>query len=80
MNEAVPSLVEFFVVYLFFVFFFALNISVIWSGILTCLSGCLTCLLRNLYAGQEAKLELNMEQQTGSKLGKGYVHAVILLI
>ena len=26
----------------------------------------LTCLLRNLYAGQEAK-ELDMEQQTGSK-------------
>ena len=26
----------------------------------------LTCLLRNLYAGQEA-LELDMEQQTGSK-------------
>ena len=28
----------------------------------------LTCLLRNLYAGQEAKLELDMEQWTGSKL------------
>ena len=27
----------------------------------------LTCLLRNLYAGQEATLELDMEQQTGSK-------------
>ena len=27
----------------------------------------LTCLWRNLYAGQEAKLELNMEQQIGSK-------------
>ena len=27
----------------------------------------LTCLLRNLYAGQEQQLELNMEQQTGSK-------------
>ena len=27
----------------------------------------LTCLLRNLYAGQEAKLELDMERQTGSK-------------
>ena len=25
----------------------------------------LTCLLRNLYAGQEAQLELDMEQQTG---------------
>ena len=27
----------------------------------------LTCLLRNLYAGQEAQLELDMEQRTGSK-------------
>ena len=27
----------------------------------------LTCLLRNLYAGKEAQLELDMEQQTGSK-------------
>ena len=27
----------------------------------------LTCLLRNLYAGQEAKLELDIEQQTGFK-------------
>ena len=35
-----------------------------------------TCLLRNLYAGQEAKLELDMEQQTGSKLGKEYIKAV----
>ena len=36
----------------------------------------LTCLLRNLYAGQEATLELDMEQQTGSKLGKDYVNAL----
>ena len=27
----------------------------------------LTCLLRNLYADQEATVELDMEQQTGSK-------------
>ena len=27
----------------------------------------LTCLLRNLYAGQEATSELDMKQQTGSK-------------
>ena len=27
----------------------------------------LTCLLRNLYSGHEAKLELDMEQQTGPK-------------
>ena len=35
----------------------------------------LTCLLRNLYAGQEAT-ELDMEQQTGSKRDKEYVKAV----
>ena len=36
----------------------------------------LTCLLRNLYAGQAAKLELDMEQWTGSNLGKEYVKAI----
>ena len=36
----------------------------------------LTCLLRNLIAGQELQLELDMEWQTGSKLGKEYVKAV----
>ena len=35
-----------------------------------------TCLLRNLYAGQEATLEPVMEQQTGSKLGKEDFKAV----
>ena len=35
----------------------------------------LTCLLRNLYGGQEAT-EPDMEQQTGSKLGKEYIKAV----
>ena len=35
----------------------------------------LTCLLRNLYADQEAA-ELDMEQQTSSKLGKEFVKAV----
>ena len=35
----------------------------------------LTCLLRNLYAGQEAT-ESDMEQCTGSKLGKEYIKAV----
>ena len=35
----------------------------------------LSCLLRNLYAGQEVT-ELDMEQWTGSKLGKEYVKAV----
>ena len=32
-------------------------------------------LLRNLYEGQEAT-ELDLEQRTGSKLGKEYVKAV----
>ena len=35
----------------------------------------LPCLLRNLYAGQE-ETELDMEQWTGSELGKEYVKAV----
>ena len=34
----------------------------------------LTCLLRNLYSDQQ--LELDMEQQTGSKMGKEYLRAV----
>ena len=36
----------------------------------------LACLLRNLYADQEVTVELDREQQTGSKLGKEYVKAV----
>ena len=36
----------------------------------------LTCRLKNIYAGQEATLELDMEQQTGSKQEKEYVKAV----
>ena len=36
----------------------------------------LTCLLRNLYAGQEAIVRSDMKQQIGSKLGKEYVKAV----
>ena len=36
----------------------------------------LTCLLRNLYAGQEQQLELDMEQQTRSKLEKEYIKGV----
>ena len=35
----------------------------------------LTCLLRNLYAGQE-ETELDMEKPTGSKSGKEYVMVV----
>ena len=30
----------------------------------------------NLYAGLKQQLELNMEQQTGSKWGKEYIKAV----
>ena len=36
----------------------------------------LTCLLRNLYAGQKQQLERDMEQQTDSKLEKEYGKAV----
>ena len=36
----------------------------------------LTCFLRNLYAARKQQLELDMEQQTGSNLGKEYVKAV----
>ena len=36
----------------------------------------LTHLLRNLYADKEAQLELDMEQQTGSKQEKEYIKAV----
>ena len=36
----------------------------------------LTCLLKNLYAGQEATVRLDMEQQTGSKEEKEDVKAV----
>ena len=35
----------------------------------------LTCILRNLYAGQE-ETEPDMEQWAGSKLGKEYIKAV----
>ena len=36
----------------------------------------LICFLRNLYADQEATVRTDMEQQTGSKLGKEYVKGV----
>ena len=40
----------------------------------------LTCLLRNLNAGQEQQTEPNMEQQTGSKLGKEYIRLYIVTL
>ena len=36
----------------------------------------LTCLLRNLYAGQVATVRTRHEQQIGSKLGKEYIKAM----
>ena len=39
----------------------------------------LTCLLRNLYACQEATVKPDMEQQTGSKLEKEYIKAIYRL-
>ena len=38
--------------------------------------GYLTCLLRNLYAGQEATVRTGHGTQTGSTLGKEYIKAV----
>ena len=42
------------------------------------ISDLLTCLLRNLYAGQEIT-KLHMEQWSGSKLGKEYITLLIWL-
>ena len=36
----------------------------------------LNCLMRNMYAGQEATVRTGHEQQTGSNLGKEYDKAV----
>ena len=36
----------------------------------------LTCLLRNLYAGQEARVSTDMQKQTGSKSGKECVRVI----
>ena len=36
----------------------------------------LMCLLRNLFAGQEATVRTDLQQQTGSKLGKEYIKTV----
>ena len=36
----------------------------------------LSCLLRNLYAGQEATVRTHMEQRTGFTLGEEYIKAV----
>ena len=40
----------------------------------------LTCLLRNLCAGQKQQLETDMKQQTGSKSGKEYIKAVYVTL
>jgi len=40
----------------------------------------LTCLLRNMYAGQKQQLELDMEQWTGSKLGKSMSRLYIVTL
>ena len=40
----------------------------------------LTCLLRNLYSGQEATVRTGHGKKTGSKSGKEYIKAVTLLI
>ena len=40
------------------------------------LSDHLTCLLRNLFAGQEARVRTGQEQKTSSKLGKEHINTV----
>ena len=40
----------------------------------------LTCLLRNLYAGQEATVRTGCEQWNGSKLGKESIKAVYFIV
>ena len=48
----------------------------LWKIVKTGIQDHLTCLLKSLYAGKKQQLKLDMEQQTGSKLGKEYVKAV----
>ena len=55
MNEVAPSLVEFFVVYLFFIFFFALSISVILNGIFGCQGGIIGTILI-IFVAKEGKV------------------------
>ena len=40
----------------------------------------LTCLLRNLYAGQEARVRTGHEQLTGSQLENEYIKAVYSIL
>ena len=40
----------------------------------------LTCLLRNLYAVKKEQLDSDMEQRTGSKLGKEYIKLYIFTL
>ena len=40
----------------------------------------LTCLLRNLYAVKKEQLDSDMEQRTGSKLGKEYARLYIVTL
>ena len=64
-------------IYLVFFRFFFLRLlqNIKYSSLCCTVSPCRLLILRNLYAVQEVT-EPNMEQQTGSKLGKEYVKAV----
>ena len=42
--------------------------------------GHLSCLLRNVYAGQKQQLELNMEKETDSKSGKKDINALLIYL
>ena len=60
--------------FFFFFFFFFL---VFWKILKEMgISDYFTCLLKKPYAPQKEQLEMNMEQQTGSNLGKEYVKAI----
>ena len=57
--------------------FYCVDHNKLWKILLeTRIPDHLTCLLTNLYAGQEATIRTDTEQQTSSQLGKEYVKAV----
>ena len=56
--------------------FHGVNHNKLWKNLKQMgISDHLTCLLRNLYQDKKQQLELDREQQTGSKSGKEYVKA-----
>ena len=61
--------------------FFTLFLTLLWKSLKEMgIPDHLTCLVRNLYAGQEAKVRTRHGTMTGSRLGKEYVKAVIVTL